>query len=115
VTLAERHRILEAQIATVVSTASTRTAVQQAQDLGVKVDRVYGLRAIARRRGFDVPVERGGHRGGCNFTSGKWEALEREMAKACERCGLRGADHVCLHGEATARTGVGWSYPSGGF
>ena len=112
----EKRRRREEQIAAVIATAPTRTAVQQAEDLGVSVDRVYGLRSIARRRGFDVPVERGGNQGGTGGASGKWEALESDMARVCERCELRG-DHECLpdHPDPTRRNGPGAVYPSHGW
>ena len=104
----------EDQISSVIATAHKRTARQQAEDLGITVDRVYALRAIARRRGHDVPIERGGHQGGIGYTTGRWDALDGEMAVACKLCGLRGP-HECIHGDATARPGPGRVFPSHGW
>lgn len=107
----ERKEVLEARIAKIVETAPTLSAVAQATLLGVPVDRIYALRAIARKRGHEVPVERGGnHKGGTGTSSPKWVALESLMSKGCPRCGLRG-EHECIHVDAQDRRGPGRCYP----
>lgn len=109
-------RVREEQISAIIATAGYRTAPEQAEALGVTVNRIYDLRAIARRRGVDLPMERRGHKGGNGSTSRKWEALESEMARECGRCGLRG-DHECLpdHADPMRRSGPGRVYPSHGW
>jgi hypothetical protein len=105
----ERKEVLEARIAKIVETAPTLSAVAQATLLGVPVDRIYGLRAIARKRGHEVPVERGGHKGGYHCEPGKWAALDK--AERCPRCDLLLPHETCLAGDATARPGAGRVFP----
>ncbi len=100
------------QLAAIIETKDLSIRKQAAM-LGVGVERVYVLRAAARRRGKEIPMgvaHTGGYHGPA---SKKWAELDKVMTTSCERCGLRG-DHECVQMNAQDRRGAGAVYPEGG-
>ena len=114
--LAEVTAKRDAQLARIVETCHTMTSHEQARDLGVSADRIRHLRHQARERGYDVPREIGGRKGGAvttNLESPRWRELERETTRC--RCGLLLPCNDCLpiHADGTVRPGR-FIYPEGG-
>lgn len=96
---AARSARFSEQLNRVIETASEMNPLEQATLLGVDIDRIYCLRATARRRGHDLPnlgTPTKYHSGG------KWDSVEKAARMVCERCGLRGF-HECLVGHADDR------------
>lgn len=102
-TRAEKRARLAAELAKIIETAHELNPLQQAELLGIDVDRVYAHRATARRRGHDLPNLGTPTK---YHNAGNWARIEQDAKHRCRRCGLRG-DHVCLRGDATDRRAVG--------
>ncbi len=90
------------QVDVIVETAATHGIAKQAALLGVGVDRVYVLRAAARRQGAQISRQHAKTGGYYGPASPKWAELDGAMTVACPRCGLRGS-HVCVVGNAEDR------------
>jgi hypothetical protein len=102
----------EALIARVVRLGGTTASIQeQAEELGVEIDRVYALRNAARRRGHYVTKLTGEHGGYNGPVSVAWKQLD--SLTRCKACRLLNP-HVCIQGSAQSRPGVGRVYPEGG-
>lgn len=92
----------------VIQTAATMSVQEQADNLGLDVDRVYALRARARKDGVALPLAKGGAPKGNDYhhESPRWRELERSHGR-CGVCGLL-EPHECLDsysGLATSRPG----------
>lgn len=117
---AERTRMrlerFRSELARVVETAGTMSVREQAEALGLDVDRIYALRARARREGASFPMERGGAKEGVYTPeSKKWAELEAKTERC--RCGLLLPCESCIpeiSAIATGRRGPGPTYPVGG-
>ncbi len=90
------------QVDVVVATSETHGIAKQAALLGVGVERVYVLRAAARRQGAQISREHAKTGGYYGPASRKWAELDAVMTTACPKCGLRGA-HECARGNAEDR------------
>lgn len=109
--MAAKKARFQAQMDQIIATAATLTPEQQAKALGCDIDRVYCLRATARRRGHDLPNL--GTPTKYHGESEKWAALEK--AGRC-KCGLLLPCLDCLpdHIDPFASRGPGNVYPSPG-
>jgi len=116
--LAEVTAKRDAQLARIVETCRTMTSHEQARELGVTTDRIRYLRHMAREKGYDVPREIGGRKGGAvttNQESPRWRELEAHKARC--KCGLLLPCDACIpsiYEFAEARRGPGRVMPEGG-
>lgn len=86
-------------------------AVAQSNQLGVSLQRIYAVRARARKLGHNVPWVRSGYGG--RGVSPKWAALD--FAARCSTCGLLLPHDNCLEDNtnrlASMRSGPGRVMP----
>lgn len=109
--LAAKSAKFQADMAQVIATADRLNPAQQANAMGIDLDRVYCLRAAARRKGHDLPNL--GTPTKYHGESEKWAALDQ--AGRC-KCGLLLPCLDCLpdHIDPFAKRGPGLVYPEPG-